>query len=486
VGRYLLFDEIAAGGMAAVHIGRLLGPAGFSRTVAIKRLHAQFARDPEVSSMFLDEARLAARIRHPNVVSTLDIVECQGELFLVMDYVHGLSVARLWALARRQNRRVPLRVASGIVIDTLAGLSAAHEAKNDYGDALGIVHRDVSPQNILLGADGVARVADFGVAKARSRAQTTFRGYVKGKLAYMSPEQLQSQPVDQRTDVFAASVVLWELLTGERLFRDDDQAATIAKIMLSASPPPSALRAELDPRVDHVVARGLAKAQSDRFETARDMARALEASLPRAGALEIEDWISSIAGEPLKTWSERLAEIEEASVDPDRYVGLRGEKTATHPVRPPGARVEVEWSESSGPGAVLSAVTDLSASRAAAASGWSRRSWALTAAGALVVAVASATVFGQRGGTARVETAPAAGREASAVPVSKDSTAAPSILLVNATQPEAMATPTASALEAKPEAKRLHRARGKLVRSTCNPPFALRPDGSKRFKRECF
>src|SRR5262245_49268372 len=162
--------------MATVHLGRLLGPVGFSRTVAIKRLHAQFSQDPEFVSMFLDEARLAARIRHPNVVPTLDVVATGGELFLVMDYVAGESIAKLLRAVATKKEMVPIRVIAATMAGALHGLHAAHEAKDERGEPLGIVHRDVSPQNILLGADGVPRVLDFGVAKAIGRVQTTQEG----------------------------------------------------------------------------------------------------------------------------------------------------------------------------------------------------------------------------------------------------------------------------------------------------------------------
>jgi len=202
IGRYTLYGEIAAGGMASVHIGRLVGPVGFLRTVAIKRLHPQYAKDPSFVDMFLDEARLAARIRHPNVVSTLEIVSMEDELFLVMDYVHGESLGRLSRAAADSGTRLPPRVVSSIMVGALLGLHAAHEATNEHGQHLSIVHRDVSPQNILVGTDGVARVADFGVAKAASRVHTTRGGDVKGKISYMAPEQLLQAEIDRRTDLY--------------------------------------------------------------------------------------------------------------------------------------------------------------------------------------------------------------------------------------------------------------------------------------------
>src|SRR5579863_8618035 len=198
--------------MATVHIGRLIGPVGFSRTVAIKRLHPQHAKEPDFVSMFLDEARLAARIRHPNVVPTLDVVATEGELFVVMDYVPGESLSRLAAATFAAGARFPLRAVVSIMAGSLHGLHAAHEAKSERGEPLGIVHRDVSPQNILVGIDGVARVLDFGVAKAAGRLHTTREGELKGKLAYMAPEQLETGTLTRQSDVYAAAVVLWETL----------------------------------------------------------------------------------------------------------------------------------------------------------------------------------------------------------------------------------------------------------------------------------
>ena len=194
VGRYALYDSIACGGMASVHLGRLIGPAGFSRTVAIKRLHENYAKDPEFVAMLLDEARLAARINHPNVVSTLDVVAVGPELLLVMEYVAGESLSALIRTCQQTEHSPPIPVVVDIAIGMLNGLHAAHEATGEGGQPLNIVHRDVSPQNVLVGTDGVTRVVDFGIAKAIGRTQETRSGAIKGKPAYMAPEQLQGAP----------------------------------------------------------------------------------------------------------------------------------------------------------------------------------------------------------------------------------------------------------------------------------------------------
>ncbi len=312
VGRYALYNEIAAGGMATVHFGRLLGPVGFSRTVAIKRLHPQFAKDPEFVSMFLDEARLAARIRHPNVVPTLDVVATQGELFLVMDYVHGESLSKLIRAARERGERVPIRFLGAIVGGALHGLHAAHEAKNERGEPLGIVHRDVSPQNVLVGTDGVARVLDFGVAKAAGRAQTTREGQLKGKLAYMAPEQI-SGDVTRKTDIYAAAIVLWEALTSQRLFAGDNEGQILSRLLQGFVQPPSAIVPGLPVQLDEIVLRGLARDPAHRYATAREFAIAIERCVGVASASEIGDWVEAVAHGTLVMRAERIAEIESSS-----------------------------------------------------------------------------------------------------------------------------------------------------------------------------
>ncbi len=314
VGRYALYGEIAAGGMATVHFGRLLGPVGFSRTVAIKRLHPQFAKDPEFVSMFLDEARLAARIRHPNVVPTLDVVATQGELFLVMDYVQGESLSRLIRSMRERGQRIPLRMVAGIMCGALHGLHAAHEAKNERGEPLHIVHRDISPQNVLVGTDGVARVLDFGVAKAAGRVQTTREGQLKGKLAYMAPEQISGQ-VTRQTDVYAAAIVLWETLVGQRLFVGDNEGAVLSKVLTGLVAPPSSLAPELPHVVDEIVLRGLAREPAHRFATAREFAIALERVVGIASSTELGEWVETIARPTLEKRAEKVAEIESSSAN---------------------------------------------------------------------------------------------------------------------------------------------------------------------------
>jgi len=310
IGRYVLYGVIARGGMAAVHFGRLLGPVGFSRTVAIKRLHPQLAEDTEFVGMFLDEARLAARIQHPNVVSTLDVVAAEGELLLVMEYIQGESLSRLMTAVGKKGERIPPRIIGAIMVSLLTGLHAAHEAKNERGDALGIVHRDVSPQNVIVGADGVVRVFDFGVAKAAGRAQDTRAGMFKGKVAYAAPEQLAGAAVDRRIDIYAASVILWELVTGRRLFKAENELALFNMVREGRVDPPSKYVPDLPPALDALVMRGLAFDPDKRFQTAQDMSVALEEVLPQAFGREVKEWIHEVAPDILTQRARIIAEIE--------------------------------------------------------------------------------------------------------------------------------------------------------------------------------
>jgi serine/threonine-protein kinase len=342
IGRYVLFREVAHGGMATVHLGRLRGVGGFARTVAIKRLHPQFARDPEFVSMFFDEARLAARIQHPNVVSVLDVVASERELFLVMDYVHGEGLSKLLKRARSNGIPAPANIVCAILIDLLYGLHAAHEALSERGDPLNIVHRDVSPQNVLVGVDGVARVLDFGIAKAALRAnQSTRTGQLKGKLGYMAPEQIATGTVDRRADVYSAAVVLWEALTGERLFPTLETGALIAQILTRDHRPPSQWCPDLSAGLDAIVLRGLARKPEDRYASAHDMAADLEQAVQPATPRAIGEWVMRIAGQALHVRAASISEIEVATLgdfDPERNTTMAAFGEAT-PARAKAARV---------------------------------------------------------------------------------------------------------------------------------------------------
>ncbi|HVZ34450.1 MAG TPA: protein kinase [Polyangiaceae bacterium] len=231
MGKYELLLPLGTGGTATVYLARTRGVAGFEREVALKLVHAHLRGDEESRLHLLEEARLAARIRHPNVVSVTEVDADTVGVFLVMDYVEGEALSGLVHLLRDHNHRLPTRLIARIMNDALAGLHAAHELRDSQGQPVGLVHRDFSPQNILIGVEGVTRLADFGVAKAASRTVRTKTGLVKGKVAYMSPEQARGHKVDRRCDVWAAGVVVWELVTGRKLYDHEDDVATLLSVV---------------------------------------------------------------------------------------------------------------------------------------------------------------------------------------------------------------------------------------------------------------
>ena len=311
-GRYEVHAEIGVGGMATVHLARQRGAAGFSRVVAVKRMHPHLAKEPEVAAMFLDEARLASRIDHANVVGISDVVSAGDEVFLVMAYVPGASLNRVLARAKAP---VPAPVALRIIHDTLLGLSAAHRAVDERGAPLHLVHRDVSPHNLLLGSDGTTRVLDFGVAKAEGRLQERTRtNETKGKLAYMAPEQVLCESVDARTDVYAAGVCLWEMLSGRRAYEGPDPV--IMRAIIEAELPALAAISGQPAALDELVAKATAKDKAQRFASAEQMATAVEAAgVPLATRETVASWLREHLGPELAERADLVARIEAPEVD---------------------------------------------------------------------------------------------------------------------------------------------------------------------------
>jgi hypothetical protein len=449
IGRYALHEEIASGGMATVHFGRLIGAAGFSRTVAIKRLHAQFARDPSFVSMILDEARITGRIRHPNVVSALDVIAAESEILIAMDYVEGETLARLIPLARRRGEPVPPGHAALMIAGVLRGLHAAHEAKDESGAALGIIHRDVSPQNIMIGVDGVARVLDFGVARATGRIQTTRDGQLKGKLPYMAPEQLQGS-VTASSDIYSASVVLWEMLTGRRLFAGDTEGEVFGKVLAGTVEPPSRRAAGVPMSLDAIVLRGLDPDPKARFPSARDMAIALERSVALPVPAEVGEWVLSLAAEGLEQRAAVVARIEQASAMHPSGV----EEPAPSPSAASLAQ-DVVAPVRRRPAALLIAVALMAGLMAAAAS-WMFASHRDQRENGAALSVSSPVSI--------LSVAPGAG---SSLP-----TLEPSIT-------ETLVAPDASPIPVRTRPP-------STTPVSCNPPWFLDSTGFRRYKRGCF
>lgn len=532
VGRYALYAEIAAGGMATVHFGRLLGPVGFSRTVAIKRLHPQFAKDPEFVSMFLDEARLAARIRHPNVVPTLDVVATNGELFLVMEYIQGESLSRLTRAYRDRNARTPPRIVAAIMSGALHGLHAAHEARNERGEPLGIVHRDISPQNVLVGSDGVARVLDFGVAKAAGRVQTTREGQLKGKLAYMAPEQLTGV-VSRQSDIYAAAVVLWETLTGKRLFTGDNEAMVLGKVLSGVQEkpstyildgrqaPPDGITMQGLEQLDLVTLRGLDQNPTKRYATAREMAIALEKCVGLATPSEVGEWVETTAREVLHHRAEKIAQIESTTSAVHVHGSQIVSALKTDPPRDGAAEVETMPAASpsapklhlasADPDSQLSSISLSKPGSGEVAVAPKRRRGVLFAVLAVLAAVCSvfAAVSVQRTAAANRQrvaaTAPTTAQgSGSAEPTTTPASAAPPPTADAAEASSIVATPpptgsvaaptpppttTAPAAPTAPPKSRTpstgHASATKAAKVDCSVPWTIDAKGHKIYKMEC-
>lgn len=272
LGGYELSAELGRGGMGSVYLGRRSGAGGFHKWVAIKRVHPHLASDANFTSMFLDEARIAAHIQHPNVAQVFELAQDGDEHLLIMEYLHGVNLSDL---LKSREQGVGVDVAMHIIAEAARGLHAAHVAEDERGQPLCLVHRDVTPQNIFLTFDGRIKLTDFGVARAEGRIVETQSGWLKGKAAYMSPEQLQGDPIDGRLDIFALGVVFWELLTRRRLFRRKSQAEAMMAIVTGDVVPPSTHNPNVDEALDAIVMKALAPSPADRFQTADAMARAL-------------------------------------------------------------------------------------------------------------------------------------------------------------------------------------------------------------------
>jgi len=319
--RFELIAELAVGGMGSVYLARLGGAGGFQRLYAIKRLHDHLAKNADFISMFLDEARLAARIHHPNVVPIVEVDTTEAGYYLVMEYIEGDTVWRLFNRAAKSGKRVPDRVALRIALDSLAGLHAAHELTDDEGKPLEIVHRDVSPHNILVGVDGVARITDFGIARAATRLAVTQSGQLKGKLSYMAPEQARSEAVDRRADVFSMGICLWEMLAGQRLFKSEFEAETLNRLLYDPIPMLRSFVPAVPAEVEAVCMKALTRDPDKRYATAAEFAEALEQAARLhdlvGGKRDLSSCVDDVLGSDLAERREALRAWR-AESDPER------------------------------------------------------------------------------------------------------------------------------------------------------------------------
>jgi len=299
IGKYRLVRLIASGGMAEVYLARQAGAAGFEKLVCLKRILPHFARDKQFVEMFLNEARIAARLDHPNIVSIFDLGEANGNYFIAMEFIDGPSLRAAARRALERGERLPIPEIVKIVSMAASGLHYAHDLTDAAGRPLGLVHRDISPDNILVHRNGTAKVVDFGIAKAASSSALTRTGALKGKVAYMPPEQLRGDPLDRRADVFALGVVLYEMLGGKRPWASDSDVSLIGRIMTEEPPPLSTLRPDAPAGLIAVVDRALAKDRNARYSSCHDLQADLEGLLLSLGqtitASRLSDFARSYA-----------------------------------------------------------------------------------------------------------------------------------------------------------------------------------------------
>jgi len=475
IGPYEVLGTLGSGGMATVLLARYCGPLGFWRPVAIKRLHESLARDPAFVSMLLDEARLGSQVRHPLVAEVLDLVAEDSEVCLVMQYVHG---AALRDLLETDSSPVPVSIAAAIMSDTLNGLHAAHEARDGSGASLGIVHRDVSPHNLLVGADGFTRVTDFGIAKAIWRAQSTSDGQLKGKLAYMAPEQLGKARVDRRADIFGAAVVMWELLAGKRLFEGTDPDQLLARGRTWT--PPRLGRDDVPAELEQVVIRGLAPDPDQRFSSALDMATAMEAACHAAPRSAVADWLDRRASGDLARRASQLAAGRDSAAS-----GVSADRISSGwKVAPDSATLpHVELARDRTPSGLGPMAADSVLPRSVA----SRRT-AIVAALAAALAVFATISLAQLRSSRNTGAAPRDPAGGSAMTEPRRPASPEPVLSASAPPPE---TPVVAVSAAPPPARKEQPAPAHTTRTykpaapACNPPYRTDDAGVKVYKVEC-
>ncbi|HMG52105.1 MAG TPA: serine/threonine-protein kinase, partial [Kofleriaceae bacterium] len=348
--RYQILGKLAAGGMAEIFLARGANATGLVRYCVLKRVLRERASDAQFVRMFLDEARLAAQLQHPNIAQVYDIGMLGESYFFTMEYVHGETVRSLIHRTGSRNRAVPLACALTIIAGAAAGLHHAHDRVSNDGRPLGIVHRDVSPSNLMVSYEGNLKIVDFGVAKADDRGTETKSGTVKGKISYLSPEQCRGTRVDRRSDLFSLGIVMWELLTGARLYRRASDFETMTAIVNEPPPAPSSRRSEVPRAVDDIVARLLAKSVADRFQTAGEVVEAIENASMRAGTILSTSAVSRLVHDLFGARAEPWLDIGET--EPLQRMVLASRPLPPSIVAVPADPVELE----------LSAVPDLSVS----------------------------------------------------------------------------------------------------------------------------
>jgi serine/threonine protein kinase len=274
-GKYQLLEKIAVGGMAEIYKAKYFGAAGFEKVMVMKQILPQYAQDPDFIKMFIDEAKIAVSLSHGNIVPVYELGKTDGVYFIAMEYIDGKNLGEILERSAKSKKPMPTQIALHVTMEICKGLDYAHRKAGADGASLHIIHRDISPQNILVSYDGDVKIVDFGIAKAIYSSQTTKAGVIKGKFGYMSPEQARGQPLDSRSDLFSSGILLFEMLTGARLFSTDSEVETLENVKMAKVPSPSRLNPRIPPMLDKIVFKALAKEPDDRYQSADDLQKAL-------------------------------------------------------------------------------------------------------------------------------------------------------------------------------------------------------------------
>jgi len=332
---YEVLAKLAMGGMAEIFLARGASAAGVERYVVLKRVLRHRSTDTDLVNMFLDEARLAAQLQHPNIAQVYDIGKLGDSYFFTMEYVHGETIRNLLQRAHALRQHIPISAVLSVIAGAAAGLQHAHERKGMDGKPLGIVHRDVSPSNLMVSYEGTVKVVDFGVAKAAHRHTETRSGTVKGKITYMSPEQCRGLDIDRRSDLFSLGIVMWEMLTVDRLFLRASDFENMQAIVSAQVTPPSALRAGIPPELDRIVMKLLAKDPAQRFQTADEVQEAVEGAAVATGsalsASSLGRYMREIFGQRPEPWIELMSQMQHPEAHTLTGEPIGGEVTVTPP-----------------------------------------------------------------------------------------------------------------------------------------------------------
>src|SRR3954454_1743499 len=335
-GKYYLLERINVGGMAEVFKAKTFGVEGFERLLAVKRILPNIAEDAEFITMFIDEAKIAVQLQHANIAQIFDLGKADESFFIALEYVHGRDLRAIFDRMRSRGEPIPISMACYVTMQVCEGLDYAHNKKDGQGRELGLVHRDISPQNVLIGYEGEVKLIDFGIAKSVGKASRTQAGILKGKFGYMSPEQVRGLPLDRRSDIFSVGIVLYELLTGERLFVGESDFSTLEKVRNVEILPPSTYNRRISDELERIVMKALAKDVEDRYQNAIDLHDDLQAYMYSAGEFysrkDLAAWMKKVWAQEIEAENVKLEAYQKIQAPPPAAAAAAG--GTAQPARP--------------------------------------------------------------------------------------------------------------------------------------------------------